>query len=314
MIDKIAIHLKHGDFSLVEGAEFMVVKPTLNTSTGEEYKGFEYSGITVSRAYVSGKNFNLNITNYGAYINFNPVKMIYGHNCAALTYSQFTEAINTLKDEVKEFITTNLGEAEIQKLELPCDTLLDADATLNIGQLWNSLDSQYLTHKQAKGGHYIGNSTREYSFYDKSKELNDKLGLDIGEDVFRVELKLLNKKKIQELTPLKYLKDLCIEKRYNSLPSCFHSAFEKDFRVSLATLLVPSRDKEIIEVLRAKYKKGFMDRYWDVSNGLDGILKKHGGITGYREFMKSIGLSKDMVKVQIRKVKSLIEVKGLVST
>lgn len=310
MIDKIVLHLKHGEFTLVEGSNYTVVTPRMNISTGEQFKGFEFSGITISKAYVSTDIFSLNITNYGAYINFNPRKIINGHNGSSLAHQQFLLSIKALKYELKGYLDANIDMAEIRSLELPLDTVLDHDACIDIGKLWNSLDAQYLDHKKVSGGHYIGNSTREYSFYDKTKELKEKSDVDIGSNIFRVELKIKTKKKVQELTPLKYLSDLLVEDNFNCLPYCFHKIFEKDFSTSVVELLLPNKEMDIINLLREKYNKGYMDRYWDISNGLDGILEKHGGISGYREFMKSIGLSKDVIKRQVSKIKSLLLLSG----
>ena len=305
MIDKITIHVDHVAFTMVPNAGFTVKRPSINMDTAEEYRSFDYGGMDICGAYCNTEYFNLNITNHGAYINFNPMKIINGHNYRStpLTYSEFSLAIEVLKEKLVPYITGDIDNAEIQKLELPCDTVLDQGAKINLGRIKATLEGQYLKPMNIKGC-YIGNASRDYCFYNKTAELLGKQDIQLNTNVFRVELRLKKKSEVTRWTPFKYLKDFYQEDRFEQLPYCFASAFFKDFKVELKDVLLDRSDEMKLKGLMAKHKRGYLDRFLMLI-GVEGINKKFANLAAYRSFLRDCGATSDAIKLHMKKVRDI---------
>ncbi len=304
----MTVHIAHGCFTVIDNAFFKVTPPTTDYSTGEIYKGFFLGSDNelVSRAYGYTEKFSINISTTGMYISFNPLKIKNNINVGKLTHKDFIDVLNGLNCELQKIVEFNLDDSPIHNIELPIDIVVND--SFSTREIWRQLESQYLKPKEVSGGYYFSNSQREYSFYDKSLEVEKKHNTTLPERIFRIELKLKNKKQIEKYLNIKTISEIKALLIYNSLTQLASNAFEKDFKVKVSTLLDSSRESSLILVLKDKYPVGYMDRYCEVTGGVEGVLKTHGNLSGFRSFMKDIGVSPDIRKRQIRKIRALLEI------
>ena len=307
MIDQISLYIPFSDIKIKPSHNLTLQPARINPSTGEVYRSFDISGELIAKAYSTDSDImSLNITPHGAWIRSNPRKVVHGNNYTSLSHDDFLHFRKSLLFELGKYLVFESDKIQINKMELAYD--VEVGKAFNSRVMWRSLTGQYLKPKEVKGGLYFENNSKEYSFYNKTEEVKSKSNKDIDKNMFRVELRLKNKRSVQSNTIYKYLDDLVNEDKFIEVENCFHKSFTKDFKTSVdCAISSQKRSNFDLNIFKNKFGKNYLQKFV-MTLGVKGVLGEFGTVEGYKEFLKNNQVSKHTIRDHIKMFKSLSEV------
>jgi hypothetical protein len=204
MIDTFQIGIKE-DFEICESNR-LIKRTDLNQETGQVFVKF----------FFNNEILNLTIDFKGLSVKTNLAKL-YGlgeNNFYPLGANSFETAIDTLERALDDIgIIADLDKAEIWRL----DIFKNVETSKPYGvykDVLQSLNLKRTSSRQYPDGYLMRNGLREVMFYNKVRELKEKLGLGYvrqlgleSENVVRGELRLLKHKEVKKYG-IEYLKDI----------------------------------------------------------------------------------------------------------
>jgi hypothetical protein len=247
MIDKFRVYT--GDYSVKPRANLSLKPHAINQSTGRPVSD-AIAYIDTSRKVHQGKgafhnseHFNLDIDQRGFLaIEFNPSKIVHGHNYFAVNKDGLNTAIDTISSEVHSLgIDFSINALELSRVDLARNAKISHPYSQYAHALEMALHPRYMPIHDAEtdmGYFKMANKSRQYVFYDKLQELRKEQSIEpesIGIQtpfVTRGELRFMNPRTTKKALGLDTIGEIRTLDGFNSLTDTYKRVMSKDvFRI-----------------------------------------------------------------------------------
>jgi len=254
MIDKFRVYTD--DYTINPRANLSLKPHAIDQRTGKPVSD-AIAYIDTSRnehlgtgAFNNSDHFNLDIDQRGYLaIEFNPSKIVHGHNYFAVNKDGLNTAIDTISKEVHSLgINFSINALKLSRVDLARNAKISHPYTQYEQALEIILRPRYMPIHDAEtdtGYFKMANKSRQYVFYDKLQELRGSQSIEpesIGIQtpfVTRGELRFMNPKTTKKALGLNTLGEIRTGDGFNSLSDTYRRVMSKDvFRMQDAKLLV----------------------------------------------------------------------------
>ncbi len=254
MIDKFRVYT--GDYTVNPHAHLSLKPHAINQSTGKpvsdaiayiDTSGKVHEG---KGAFRNTEHFNLDIDSRGFLaIEFNPSKIIHGHNYFAVNQDGLNTAIDTIASEVHSLgINFSINALNLSRVDLARNAKISHPYSQYAHALEMALHPRYMPIHDAEtdmGYFKMANKSRQYVFYDKLQELRESQFIEpesIGVQtpyVTRGELRFMHPKTTKKALGLNTLGEIRTQDGFNSLSDTYKRVMSKDvFRMDNAKQLI----------------------------------------------------------------------------
>jgi len=254
MIDKFRVYT--ADYAVKPQADITLKPHAIDQRTGKPVSD-AIAYVDTSRnehlgtgAFRNKDHFNLDIDKRGYLaIEFNPSKVVHGHNYFAVNKEGLNTAIDTVSKEVHSLgIDFSINALNLSRVDLARNAKISHPYTQYEHALDMVLQPRYMPIHDAEtdtGYFKMANKSRQYVFYDKLQELRGSQSIEpesIGIQtpfVTRGELRFMNPKTTKKALGLNTVGEIRTLDGFNSLTDTYKRVMSKDvFRMQDAKLLV----------------------------------------------------------------------------
>ncbi len=254
MIDKFRVYTR--EYTVNPQANLSLKPHAIDQRTGEpvsdaiayiDTSGKVHEG---KGAFRNTDHFNLDIDQRGFLaIEFNPSKVVHGHNYFAVNKDGLNSAIDTVSSEVHSLgINFSINALELSRVDLARNAKISHPYAQYEQALEIILRPRYMPIHDAEtdtGYFKMANKSRQYVFYDKLQELRESQFIEpesIGVQtpyVTRGELRFMNPRTTKKALGLDTIGEIRTLDGFNSLSDTYRRVMSKDvFRMDNAKHLI----------------------------------------------------------------------------
>jgi len=276
MIDKIIAYTR--EFSIDVDAEFKIVPCSIDNNSGEEsnptvlwHNGFNY--VYGRRAFINRHGVSVEIENGRLKFLFNPSSIMFGNNFKTVTFDELEESVKRVEIILSALgIHINLNACKLSRVDLCCNIELDHDVNLYRSPL-QIISPKFMPKKRfhlADGSYTVTNKSRQYTFYDKVKQMKSKrIDLEVFDvetrNIMRCEVRFMNHKSVKNSLNAETLGELSDRNSFTHIKNVFKNIMKNDF-FRLGDLKdtgsAISTDSEVVRQIRATYPKKAIDIFY----------------------------------------------------
>ena len=319
MIDKFRVYTS--DYTVNPGAQLELKRHGINQSTGEPVSD-RIAYIDTSKnehrgkgAFHNSEHFNLDIDQRGFLaIEFNPSKVVHGHNYFAVNKDGLNSAIDTVSSEVHSLgINFSINALNLSRVDLARNAKISHPYAQYEQALEIILRPRYMPIHDAEtdtGYFKMANKSRQYVFYDKLQELRQSQSIEpesIGIQtpfVTRGELRFMHPKTTKKALGLDTIGEIRTLDGFNSLTDTYKRVMSKDvFRMSDAKNLIQADGyvDSLISIAENVRSKGAVMRWLATHSEL-----RHYSIAEIQVMIESAGiLTRNSVYTNVKMVSEL---------
>lgn len=271
--------------------------------------------IRANSLYNNSKNRigHYDISPYGLLIHFNPSKVYHDYHLIS-TGNQFDLVVKSIQKEAKEIgIDVSTGEMHLTRLDLTKQAMMRYEVP-QYASAFRLLHGKRAQKKEYPSGYQFSNTQRQFVFYDKAQEIQDKKGTIDEINFMRAEAKFLKKDSVKSATKIISLSDL--KQTSNDQINSFYSRqlTENVFcrkNIGMQSVLDFNNEVQILQQLMAVNKRGAWKQYLLLRN-IDDTINELGGIERFVQLCVEAGYSRSK-KFDIQKeLKQIIHTKSFI--
>ena len=321
MIDKLNVHIPIEDFRLQDDPDsrWDLNEQTVSSrTTGIDKtvnlcKTVSGSQVVASKLWVNTTNANITINAYGMSMGFNPNRLANGHNAFSPDQKNLTKALDVLQEEVSGIVDFDINSAQINRIDLCRNHEMDHHPKIYTDHMANFIKAKRMPATQFPDGVRMGNKSKEFTDYNKLKELEARHNMDylkikslnLGENVLRFESKFRNKKaviRVFENSTIGGIRTLS----QNDLTDIYHMQVRSNLIVKLndSSLALSSFSSQLEEMmfLREHYSRDVISKYFEIA-GYKTRIEEAGGLDQLEFLFQKAGLHRLTIQRAMEKIK-----------
>lgn len=316
-IDKIAIATK--EFRVDANSHLLRVTPHTYAPNDPNPKdeAILFNDQRGRNAHYNHKNFNLDISDLGLSIHFNPSKCLHPYNLTNDS-NEIQQVWDFIRDEAKAagVLIAPDNELKLWRVDVARNDEMSNPAAF-YAPLFQSLRGKRMHKVEYSDTYTFRNTARDIEFYDKTQDVTAKQpGVMIADNVMRCELRAKNSKSVGSIyklndlsTLLKVGEEYRIEKYTTTITNTIFAPGNRSDQLAFSSMNHPDQIRELASYIK-KYPRNAL-LHFAAAKGLDVILDIFGNIENYQLCMIQAGISEKDSYKQVRRFQQSLDFASL---
>ena len=242
MLDKIRLYTR--DFQVMKTNHLTLKRHNLD-SKGEPVSSaiayYSHAGMPVegTGAFNNTGGVNLDIYKGCLFVEFNPSKVLNGHNYFIVSSEELNESIDRIGNHVKNIvgINFNIDKAKLSRIDLCKNIKTESPFNIYRDALDTMIDPRYMPiidSQTDKGYWKKKNKSRQYVFYDKLQELKnvqkinpESIGINSA-NIMRAELRFMKASVVRNALETETVNQLRQIEHFHHLEDRYKAIMSKD--------------------------------------------------------------------------------------
>ena len=236
---------------------------------------------------------HFDISPYGVLIHFNPSKVYHDYNLIS-TGNELKYVAKTIQMEAKAIgIDVSIDSMHLTRLDLTKQAMMKYEVP-QYASAFRLLHGKRTQTKEYPSGYQFANTQRQFVFYDKAQEIQNKKGTIDEINFMRAEAKFLKKDSVKSATKIISLSQLH-ETSHDEIDSFYSKQLADNVfcrkNIGMQSVLDFNNEIQILQSLMQTNKRGAWKEYLLMRN-VDETINELGGIARFVEMCSEAGYSR----------------------